>query len=82
MDVISYGATITVLKVPNKDGKPIDVVLGYTDLNGKFQKYSKIKTESKLRLNMRIDGLRFIVCSEIPIRSHFRVHYVSNFHSQ
>ncbi len=32
--VISYGATLVSLKVPDRDGKPADVVLGYDTLDG------------------------------------------------
>jgi len=38
MDVITYGGRITTLKVPNKDGKMEDVVLGFDDLKDYLRK--------------------------------------------
>lgn len=34
LQVITYGATITSLKVPDKTGKIDDVVMGFDDMNG------------------------------------------------
>jgi len=31
-EIITYGATLTALRVPGKDGEPVDVVLGYTSV--------------------------------------------------
>lgn len=36
LKVITYGATITSMKVPNKYGVSQDVILGFDDLNGIF----------------------------------------------
>lgn len=36
--VITYGATLTELQVPDRDGKPGDVVLGFDDLDGYLQR--------------------------------------------
>ena len=33
-EVITYGATLTALRVPDKDGKAVDVVLGYRSVAG------------------------------------------------
>ena len=33
-EVITYGATLTALRVPDKDGKTVDVVLGYRSVAG------------------------------------------------
>lgn len=35
VQVITYGATITSIKVPDKSGKIEDIVLGFNDLQGK-----------------------------------------------
>jgi len=34
--LISWGAGIQSIKVPNRDGKLADVVLGFDDMDGKF----------------------------------------------
>jgi len=34
--VITYGATVTAIKTPNKDKEIEDVVLGFDDINGIF----------------------------------------------
>ena len=34
LEVLNYGATIVSLKVPDKHGKLVDVVLAYTDTEG------------------------------------------------
>lgn len=34
VEVITYGATITSIKVPDKKGKIEDIVLGYRDMQG------------------------------------------------
>lgn len=34
--LISWGASIQSIKVPNRDGKLADVVLGFDDMDGEF----------------------------------------------
>ena len=36
-EVIEYGATLRMLKVPDRNGKLVDVVLGYDDLESYLQ---------------------------------------------
>lgn len=38
VDVISYGATITSIRTPDKEGNVADVVLGFDDIKGNFEK--------------------------------------------
>lgn len=37
VDVISYGATVTAIRTPDKNGKVADVVLGFDNIEGKAQ---------------------------------------------
>lgn len=38
VDVVSYGATITAIRTPDKEGNLADVVLGFDDIEGNFEK--------------------------------------------
>jgi hypothetical protein len=40
VQVISYGATVTSIQTPDKDGKLDDVVLGYDDMKGEHYFFS------------------------------------------
>lgn len=42
VQVITYGATITSIKVPDKSGKIEDVVLGFNDVQGKLFPLARI----------------------------------------
>lgn len=36
VQVVSYGATVTSIETPDKEGKLDDVVLGFDDIHGKY----------------------------------------------
>lgn len=48
VQVITYGATITSIKVPNKNGIIEDIVTGFDDLQGKIFKKKRELLFSKL----------------------------------
>jgi aldose 1-epimerase len=58
--VTSYGATLVSLKVPDRDGKVADVVLGYDDLNGYEQDKAYIGATIG-RYGNRIAGGQFVL---------------------
>lgn len=37
VDVITYGAIVTAIRTPDKEGNIADVVLGFDNIEGKFQ---------------------------------------------
>jgi len=43
VDVITYGAIVTAIRMPDKEGNVADVVLGFDNIEGKFQDYSLIR---------------------------------------
>lgn len=38
VQVITYGATITSIKIPDKNGVTVDIVTGFVNLDGKKQR--------------------------------------------
>ncbi|MBN2095207.1 MAG: galactose mutarotase [Candidatus Aenigmarchaeota archaeon] len=62
-EVLTYGATIASLKVPDREGKLRDVVLGYDDLNGYLHNHGHIGTIAGRYAN-RIGKARFSIDGE------------------
>ena len=46
VQVISYGATITSVKCPDKKGRIHDVVLGFDDIEGKSKMYTRLSNKA------------------------------------
>lgn len=42
VDVITYGATVTAIRTPDKEGNIADVVLGFDNIEGKFQGFPRL----------------------------------------
>lgn len=42
VDVITFGAIVTAIRTPDKEGNVADVVLGFDNIEGKSQDYSLI----------------------------------------
>lgn len=49
--LISWGASIQSIKVPNRDGKLADVVLGFDNIDGKVFVWTSIVFQKQVKLN-------------------------------
>ena len=58
VDVINYGATVVGVRVPDKNGVVVDVVLGYSSLE-EYERYDGYLGASIGRVANRIGGAKF-----------------------
>ncbi len=59
--ILNYGGTIQSIIVPDKNGKPTDVILGYTDMENGYQKYGGYLGALIGRFGNRIEDGKFVI---------------------